>query len=284
MNAKEALKLWENLGTTLKRIEKHNAHQLDVDAAQHQIRELYTSLLELDSMSSDMNPPTKNTPKAADEKPVTEKPAPAPESKPPAKEEKPDDVKPATTGESENKPAKEEVTGELHSDMFTGTKEESANKAEGEKNTETPPSTSSPEKEKNNPTSPPPQDDLFGHTAEQHSHGTKSQALGEKLGANKKAVNEKIGANNHPKDLASKLKSKPITDIKAAIGLGDRFLFIKNLFKGNADEFNRCIEELNNKTSMDEAKNCLTDYNLDLDDKTVRYFLSIIERKFPQND
>jgi outer membrane biosynthesis protein TonB len=284
MNAKEALKLWENLGTTLKRIEKHNAHQLDVDAAQHQIRELYTSLLELDTMSSDMNAPTKTTPKAADEKPVTEKPAPPPESEPPAKEVESENPKPAPTDESENKPAQEEVTGELHSDMFTDRQEEKSDNNQ-EKTTTEKKKPAPTETNKENPSAGNTrQDDLFGNATEANTSGEKSQALGEKLGANKKAVNEKIGGNNQPKDLASKLKSKPVTDIKAAIGLGDRFLFIKNLFNGNADEFNRCIDELNSKTSLDEAKQCLADYNLDLDDKTVQYFLSIIERKFPQND
>ena len=40
------------------------------------------------------------------------------------------------------------------------------------------------------------------------------------------------------KDLSARLKSKPITNLSDAIGLNDRFLFIREVFEGNKDAYN----------------------------------------------
>ncbi|MFP4663231.1 MAG: hypothetical protein ACLFM1_02285 [Bacteroidales bacterium] len=285
MEAKEALKLWENLGKTLKRIEKHNAHKIDVDTALQQIRDIY--LLVTDAQQDETNEDThaKNERvSAVKAAPATEtnsgikkserpaEPAEKPQTEPEVKTESQEAVSNATEDESSEM---------ISSDMFSGTRPKTPAPKQEQKPAEPEQVDKEEDIQKEAKPSANPQSDLFGNST---FGGEKSQALGEKLGANKRAVNERIRGNNQTKDLASKLKSKPVTDIKAAIGLGDRFLFIKNLFKGNADEFNHCIEELNSKTSMAEAKECLAKYELDPENETVQYFLSIIQRKFPGND
>ncbi len=83
--------------------------------------------------------------------------------------------------------------------------------------------------------------------------------------------------NNH---IVGKIQSKPINDIKAAISLGDRFLFIKELFNGNADDFNQTIQQLNNQSDFDTAKALLNHRNWDNENETVKFFYSIVQRKY----
>jgi hypothetical protein len=118
----------------------------------------------------------------------------------------------------------------------------------------------------------------------QNTETKQKESLGEVLGKDKRSVNDTISNNHGENLLASKLKSKPITDIKTAINLGDRFLFIKELFRGNADDFNQTIKDLNNQQSYQDAINYLEKYNWGNDNKTVQNFQSIVQRRFISNN
>ena len=45
----------------------------------------------------------------------------------------------------------------------------------------------------------------------------------------------------------------PVTDIRQAVSIGDRFLFQRELFGGNAEKLQQTLTELNNLHSLDEA-------------------------------
>ena len=53
--------------------------------------------------------------------------------------------------------------------------------------------------------------------------------------------------------MQSKLQNKPITDLAKAIGINDKFLFIKELFGGDSDLYNQTIKHLNHFTDLNEA-------------------------------
>jgi hypothetical protein len=81
-------------------------------------------------------------------------------------------------------------------------------------------------------------------------------------------------------DLSSKLKSKPITNIADAIGINDKFIFIKELFNGNENKYNKTIEVLNNATNFNDAYNYLMgNFNWDMDNSLVQILLDLIRRK-----
>ncbi|MFO7789819.1 MAG: hypothetical protein R6V32_04550 [Bacteroidales bacterium] len=280
MEVNNALKHWENLGKILKRIEKHNAHRMDVDAAMQQARTLYISLVEMQesnnpdkkSVSQERTPGTQQENNANDidsaellhtdhetndnnsEKDESENLSPG--------EKKPDKT---VTSDMKEKKSKDEYKPEQKQKE----KEESQQtEVKQEK-----------KQDKKSSQKASPQPSLFKNEEQQTDSG---KALGEKLGAKKMAVNETIGEKNVRNNVASKLKSKPVTDIKAAIGLGDRFLFIKELFQGNADEFNKCIKELNEVNSLEEAKQYIEKYDWNIEEGTAAYFWSIVQRRFSQ--
>lgn len=59
--------------------------------------------------------------------------------------------------------------------------------------------------------------------------------------------------NNKPSNLGEQLTLKPINDLKSAIGTNDRFLFIAQLFGGDAAKFNQAIVNLNHCANLEAA-------------------------------
>ncbi|MDR0363523.1 MAG: hypothetical protein LBH92_00645 [Bacteroidales bacterium] len=75
-----------------------------------------------------------------------------------------------------------------------------------------------------------------------------------------------------------------ITDLKRAIAMNERFIFIKELFKNDFEAYNQSINDLNIAADMAEAFNRLnqlkSQYGWDDDNEVVCRFISLIERKF----
>ena len=69
------------------------------------------------------------------------------------------------------------------------------------------------------------------------------------------------------------------------IGLNDRIAFVKNLFDGNQEDFNRVVSQLNTTKTFKEAKKFVNkmvkpDYNWADQEEYEERFFAIIERKF----
>ncbi|MDD2385618.1 MAG: hypothetical protein PHP52_02425 [Bacteroidales bacterium] len=124
--------------------------------------------------------------------------------------------------------------------------------------------------------SEPAQQNLFGNNGQ-----TAVVTIGEQLGQHKTSLNESFSTGANTNDISSKFGQKPISDIKAAIGIGDRFLYIRELFNGNNDEFEENIIHLNSLNSFEEANNYLKEkYNWDYSQETVSNFINVVKRKY----
>ncbi|MDD2199357.1 MAG: hypothetical protein PHE08_06500 [Bacteroidales bacterium] len=121
--------------------------------------------------------------------------------------------------------------------------------------------------------------DLFANVTNSiNTTSDKQVTIGEHLGANKKSLNETFAGKP---DIVSKLSQKPITDIKAAIGIGDRFMFIRELFDGDNEKFNQTIEILNGLNNFDKAIEYIqSNFNWNIEDSTTKQFLNIVSRKY----
>ncbi len=105
-----------------------------------------------------------------------------------------------------------------------------------------------------------------------------SAILGDVLQKKKSAVNEKISMRGSENDL---LYSKPVDDVRKAMGINDRFLYQRELFEGNADLFNQTLDQLNRMTSFDDANNFLiSNFNWDQESEVSGLFLKIVKRRF----
>ena len=79
------------------------------------------------------------------------------------------------------------------------------------------------------------------------------------------------------------LNDKVRDDIQ--IGLNDRIAFVKNLFGGSQEDFNRVVSQLNSFKTEKEAKKFINkmvkpDYNWADNEDIEQRFMSIVERKF----
>jgi len=89
------------------------------------------------------------------------------------------------------------------------------------------------------------------------------------------------------RDLSQKLGERPISNLKLAWGVGDKFLIINELFGKNSSAFDEAIEALDGLGSMDEArayleKNIITKNNWTDENKvsTAKNFIKTIKRRY----
>jgi hypothetical protein len=111
----------------------------------------------------------------------------------------------------------------------------------------------------------------------------------------KKEINETVAAEESPsvndilktpiKELSHKLTDVGIKDLKKAIGINDRYLFISDLFRGDEAMYERSIKTINSFSILPEAEYWIrrelktklgwTDANL-----TVVHFDQLVKRRF----
>lgn len=86
-----------------------------------------------------------------------------------------------------------------------------------------------------------------------HLEITHKKVLGEALAAPTKAVNEVLGQKTHHTDVAFKLRSSKVSDLRHSIGINDRFLLIRDLFNGDTKLYEQTISDLEQFTHLDDA-------------------------------
>lgn len=75
--------------------------------------------------------------------------------------------------------------------------------------------------------------------------------IAESFAATNKPLGDTLGQPQE--QLANRLQQSPISNMMAAIGLNDRYLFISELFEQNADAFHQAIQQLNSAVDLDQA-------------------------------
>lgn len=95
-------------------------------------------------------------------------------------------------------------------------------------------------------------------------------------------LGEKISTQKSENDVASAITNMPITDITGAIGINDRFYFIRELFGNNSEEYSKALSRLNKASSLGEAVNILDKCTVAKPDaEAYSSFTVILRRKFP---
>jgi hypothetical protein len=94
-----------------------------------------------------------------------------------------------------------------------------------------------------------------------------------------KSVNDIIGDDFSK--LEHKLSNRPILSIQAAIGINDRFQYIRELFEGSADNFAKTVADLDSMNDIKEAVNYLQNHFKWKKNETSLKFVNLIKRRFP---
>jgi hypothetical protein len=100
----------------------------------------------------------------------------------------------------------------------------------------------------------------------------------EKTNSDKK---EEIKEESKPKE---KTAQPPISDIKAAIGINDKFQFANELFQENMGEYTTAINQFNSSENLESALIYFDSlqklYGWDIENETVKRLLDIVHRRF----
>ena len=102
------------------------------------------------------------------------------------------------------------------------------------------------------PPSPPPPAafaDLFSQTV--------PATIAEKFGSDDNSLHQKIAGQKSDASIGTRMQQVPLADIREAIGLNEKFLFINELFSGDIQAYNKAISDLNQASSADESMKLL---------------------------
>lgn len=104
-----------------------------------------------------------------------------------------------------------------------------------------------------------------------------SNRLGDSF-SKEKSVNDLIGVEN--KNLEHKISNRPLANIQAAIGINDRFQFIRELFDGNPENFSVTVSDLDKMGDIKEAVEYLQQNHKWKKNETSLKFVNLVKRRF----
>jgi len=96
---------------------------------------------------------------------------------------------------------------------------------------------------------------------------------------------KRMAGNKTQTGVAERLQRKAISDLKAAIGTNEKFLFINHLFSGDAPSYNAAIDLINKSNNLEAAKNYIHQdlvikYDWDATSHPASIFIDLVERRF----
>jgi hypothetical protein len=95
------------------------------------------------------------------------------------------------------------------------------------------------------------------------------------------SFNEKLGNLKHEEDFLEILKTKPLSSLDEAIGVNDKFLFIREIFDGKTESYNQAIEKLESVGSLSDAMAVIMSYTGEnTGNEAVKQLIELIKRKF----
>jgi len=99
----------------------------------------------------------------------------------------------------------------------------------------------------------------------------------------KQSVADKLSEGQDPR-LADRIRQNKISDIKAAIGINDKFLFINELFAGDLKDYNQSIDRLNLASNYQGAISAFNQFKEQFGwnekDEVVIKLKTIVNRKY----
>ncbi|MBP9099584.1 MAG: hypothetical protein KBF74_12270 [Ferruginibacter sp.] len=112
----------------------------------------------------------------------------------------------------------------------------------------------------------------------------KGKEIHETIGSNEISLNDKL--KQAKIELSDALQDSPVKDLKKAIGINDRFLFIRELFRGDEVMYERSIKTINGFSIFPEAEYWIKrelKLKLGWNDSSpeVKLFDQIVKRRFP---
>jgi hypothetical protein len=130
----------------------------------------------------------------------------------------------------------------------------------------------------------PPQVELKDESKKRPKEVSETPIIADKFNS-PSSLNEQLGGNISEKDSTVFLKTKPITNLSEAIGVNDKFLFIREIFNGNKAVYSQAISRLDNIKNLSDARNIILSYTSDnIENEAIKQLLNLVKRKLPSNE
>ena len=115
------------------------------------------------------------------------------------------------------------------------------------------------------------------------AHQVNGKEINETMGSEEYSLNDKLKAEIV--EVGHLLNDSPVRDLKRAIGINDRFVFISELFRGDETMYERSIKTINSFRIFPEAEYWIErelKVKLGWDDSrdSTRHFYQLIKRRF----
>jgi hypothetical protein len=246
--------------------------QIELDIVMANIRELYTAYHKLNEINNSYTPHADQSNQSNDKDEIKEEEVPLAEQQELSPQEE-------TNKATEKVPPKQEDFQELQQEEKEEIKEEiteEVKKEEGAKDapkeeTIIPKAEVLKEKQGAQPS--------LGLFAEEKTIGDKFMEENEKA-----SINEKIQKEKTDYSIGARMQESAINDLRSAIGLNEKFLFINELFKGNHDAYHATIDELNALQNKEQAFAVLekkaAENNWQNNKEIKTKFYHLVERRF----
>lgn len=124
-------------------------------------------------------------------------------------------------------------------------------------------------------------DPLFEIPTLSHQQGVKE--INELAEHQAESLNDRL--RQEKTEVVEVLKHEPIKDLRKAIGINDRFVFINDLFRGDEAMYERSIKTINSFHIFPEAeywiaRELIVKLGWDKDSEIVKHFIHLVKRRF----
>lgn len=111
----------------------------------------------------------------------------------------------------------------------------------------------------------------------------RGKELNEVMGVNESSLNDKL--KDSVVEIGHKLTDSPIRDLRKAIGINDRYLFINDLFRGDEVMYERSLKTINSFRMFPEAEYWIerelkVKLGWEEHKSTTRHFYQLVRRRF----
>jgi hypothetical protein len=111
----------------------------------------------------------------------------------------------------------------------------------------------------------------------------KAREVNDVIGANATSLNDKLKSD--VSDLKSALNDTPVRDLRKAIGVNDRYVFINQLFRGDEVMYERSLKTINGFRILPEAEYWMerelkVKLGWDENREITRHFYQLVKRRF----
>ncbi|MDR2293370.1 MAG: hypothetical protein LBE11_07860 [Prevotellaceae bacterium] len=108
---------------------------------------------------------------------------------------------------------------------------------------------------------------------ETQQHQPATSTLGETLQKSKRFLSDDFAESD--------VLLTPIKDLTKGIGLNDKFLFAKELFGGNAQQFSKTVTAINDMNSIEDALEYIkNNFSWQDNSPVVKHFITLVRRRF----